>query len=69
MYDENRPTKLTLEQHHSKMSWEGTWDSDLDDIMEGFVGCLRGIGFGDWIIGSIKEWCEDHLPDKENEEA
>lgn len=69
MWNENKPTRLTLEQNGHKMTWEGNWDANLDDIMAGFVGCLRGITFGEWVIESIKEWCEEHLPEPEEEEA
>ena len=47
------------------MTWEGNWDAGVDDIMSGFVGCLRGVTFGDWVVQAIKEWCEEHLPDEE----
>lgn len=57
-------TKLTVEHIDNKMTWEGNWDADLDAIMEGFVGCLRGIGFGDWVIESIKDWCMEQLPEE-----
>jgi hypothetical protein len=61
--DKNTPTKLTLEHAGYKMTWEGSWDAGLEDIMHGFVGCLRGIGFGDWIIDFIRNWCNEKLPD------
>lgn len=62
--DKNIPTKLTLEHCGNKMTWEGSWDAGIDDIMDGFIGCLRGIGFGDWIIESVKNWCTERLPEK-----
>lgn len=67
--EENKPTTLTL-QHYNTVSWTGPWDADLDTLMEGFVGCLIGCGFGpEWVIRHMKEWCEEHLPeDKETEE-
>ena len=61
--NKNTPTKLTLEHAGNKMTWEGSWDAGLEDIMPGFVGCLRGIGFGDWIIDFIRNWCNEELPD------
>ena len=61
--DKNIPTKLTLEHCGNKMTWEGSWDAGIDDIMDGFIGCLRGIGFGDWIIESVRNWCNESLPD------
>lgn len=68
MYNETKPTKLTLEHGSGKMSWEGPWDASLNDIMEGFIGCLRGITFGDWVVKSIKEWCEANLPEENTQE-
>lgn len=59
----NKKTILTLEQNGVKMTWEGSWDADLDQIMYGFIGCLRGITFGDWVISHIKDWCEEQLPE------
>ena len=61
--DKNTPTKLTLEHAGNKMTWEGSWDAGLEDIMPGFEGCLIGIGFGDWIIDFIRNWCNERLPD------
>ncbi len=65
MCENEQPTKLTLEHAGVKMTWEGNWDAGVDDIMSGFVGCLRGVTFGDWVVQAIKEWCEEHLPDEE----
>lgn len=66
--EENTPTKLTLEMNGVTMSWEGPWDAGIDDIMEGFVGCLRGLTFGEWVISRIKEWCEaNEVTTKEKE--
>lgn len=61
MVQENEKTVLTLKHSGGKMVWEGSWDSSLDDIMTGFVGCLRGVSFGEWIIKAIKEWAEEQL--------
>lgn len=68
MYNENPPTKLSISHHNTTMSAELPWDADLDTIMEAFVGCLRGITFGDWVVKGIKEWCEEHLPEEEENE-
>lgn len=59
---ENSPTKLTLSHADVTMSAELPWDANLDDIMTAFVGCLKGVSFGDWVVGSIKDWCEANLP-------
>lgn len=67
MTQENKNTVLTLEHAGVKMTWEGPWDADLDEIMSGFVGCLRGVTWGDWVVKHIKEWCEEQLPDSEEE--
>lgn len=66
IYNENPPTKLTLSHEGVTMSAELPWDANLDDIMDAFVGCLRGITFGDWVVKSIKEWCEDQLPEEDD---
>ena len=63
--EEKEITKLVLEQNGNRMTWEGSWDAGLGDIMAGFVGCLRGLTFGEWVVEAIKEWCEEHLPDGE----
>lgn len=60
---ENSPTKLTLSHADVTMSAELPWDANLNDIMDAFVGCLRGVSFGDWVVEGIKGWCEEHLPD------
>ena len=62
MYGENKPTRLTLE-HYDKMVWEGSWDSGLEEIMNGFLGCLIGVGFTnqDIVLEHIRDWAEDRL--------
>lgn len=65
---ENSPTKLTLSHADVTMSAELPWDANLDDIMTAFVGCLKGVSFGDWVVKGIKDWCEEHLPDDDEEE-
>ena len=67
-YNDNPPTKLTLSHGSVTMSAELPWDVDLDDLMTAFVGCLRGVSFGDWVTKAIKDWCEEHLPDEEKDE-
>ena len=67
-YNDNPPTKLTLSHAGITMSAELPWDAGLDDIMEAFVGCLRGISFGEWVVEGIKEWCEANLPDEKEDE-
>lgn len=69
MYRENEPTRLSLSHGNKTMSAELPWDASLDDIMEAFIGCLRGITFGEWVVESIKEWCEEHLPEKTEEDV
>lgn len=70
----NEKTKLTISQNGTTMTWEGPWDASLDDIMEGLIGCLRGLTFGEWCIKSIRDWCneyveeEDEEPEEEEEE-
>lgn len=66
---ENSPTKLTLTHADVTMSAELPWDANLDDIMTAFVGCLKGVSFGDWVVKSIKDWCEEHLPLPNEDEA
>lgn len=67
-YNDNPPTKLTLSHSGVTMSAELPWDSNLDDIMTAFVGCLKGVSFGDWVVKSIKDWCEEHLPEEDEAE-
>ena len=67
-YNDNPPTRLTLSHGGVTMNAELPWDANLDDLMTAFVGCLRGVSFGDWVTRSIKEWCEEHLPDEEENE-
>lgn len=64
---ENQPTKITISQNNTTMSAELPWDACLDDIMDAFVGCLRGISFGEWVIGGIKEWAEDRMPESDED--
>ena len=67
MYQENKPTKLTLE-HYDKMVWEGSWDSGLEEIMNGFLGCLVGVGFtGPDIYKAIRDWADEHITDEEED--
>jgi len=65
--ERNEPTKLTL-KHYNEMSWEGPWDANLGDLMTAFVGCLRGVGFGEWVVRSIRDWCNEQLPEEDVEE-
>ena len=51
-------------------------DAGLEDIMYAFVGCLRGLTWGSWLVESIRDWCNDQLgendlanPSKEEEEV
>ena len=62
------PIKLSLSQGDLKMEAELPWDSSLDDIMTAFVGCLRGMTFGDWVVKSIRDWCNDQLLDEDEDE-
>ena len=62
------PIKLSLSQGDLKMEAELPWDSSLDEIMTAFVGCLRGISFGDWVVKGIKDWCNDQLLEKDEDE-
>ena len=50
------------------MEAELPWDSSLDEIMTAFVGCLRGISFGDWVVKGIRDWCNDRLPKEDEDE-
>lgn len=65
--NENTPIKLTLEHAGNKMTWEGNWDAELSEIMYGYIGCLRGIGFGDWIVESVRNWCKEVLPETQED--
>lgn len=65
---ENSPTKLTLSHADVTMSAELPWDANLNDIMDAFVGCLRGVSFGDWVVEGIKDWCEANLPEEDEAE-
>ena len=62
------PIKLSLSQGDLKMEAELPWDSSLDEIMTAFVGCLRGISFGDWVVKGIRDWCNEHLPNEDEDE-
>ena len=62
------PIKLSLSQGDLKMEAELLWDSSLDEIMTAFVGCLRGISFGDWVVKGIRDWCNDRLPKEDEDE-
>ena len=67
-FNNDAPLKLSLSQRDLKMEAELPWDSGLDDIMTAFVGCLRGISFGDWVVKSIRDWCNDQLPNEDEDE-
>ena len=62
------PLKLSLSQGDLKMEAELPWDSSLDEIMTAFVGCLRGMTFGDWVVKGIRNWCNDQLQDEDEDE-
>lgn len=62
------PIKLSLSQGDLKMEAELPWDSSLDEIMPAFIGCLRGISFGDWVVKGIRDWCNEHLPNEDEDE-
>lgn len=66
--NDEQPLKLSLSQGDLKMEAELPWDPSLDDIMTAFVGCLRGISFGDWVVKSIRNWCNDQLLDEDEDE-
>ena len=66
--DRENKTVLTLTQYGNEMRWTGSEDAGLDDIMAGFLGCLRGITFGDWCIRYIRDWCNEQLGDEEKKE-
>lgn len=67
-FDNDAPLKLSLSQGDRKMEAELPGDSSLDDIMTAFVGCLRGISFGDWVVKGIRDWCNDQLLDEDEDE-
>lgn len=67
-FDNDAPLKLSLSQGDLKMEAELPWDSSLDEIMTAFVGCLRGMTFGDWVVKSIRDWCNDQLLDEDEDE-
>lgn len=62
------PLKLSLSQGDLKMEAELPWDSSLEEIMPAFIGCLRGIQFGDWVVKGIRNWCNDQLPNEDEDE-
>ena len=59
--------KISIKQYDREMSAEIPEDSGLSDIMECFVGILRGLTFGDWVIKSIRDWCDGQLPEEDEE--
>ena len=62
-------TKLQLSHGGSVMTWEGPWDSDLDEILNGLIGCLIGVGFSpNGIHSYIKDWAEEFNPEDPPEE-
>ena len=67
-FDNDAPLQLSLSQGDLKMEAELPWDSNLDDIMTAFVGCLIGMTFGDWVVKSIRDWCNDQLLDEDEDE-
>lgn len=67
-FDNDAPIKLSFSQGGMKMEAELPGDSNLDDIMSAFVGCLRGMTFGDWVVKSIRDWCNDQLLDEDENE-
>lgn len=66
--DYDYPLKLSLSQGDLKMEAELPWNSSLDEIMSAFVGCLRGMTFGDWVVKGIRNWCNDQLQDEDEDE-
>ena len=67
-FDNDAPLKLSLSQGDLKMEAELPWDSSIYEIMPAFVGCLRGMTFGDWVVKGSRDWCNDHLQDEDEDE-
>lgn len=66
---ENKPTKLSLEQHDIKMSAEMSWDAGLTDILDSFYGLLVGVTFQpNMIISIMKQWVENKQENSEKDE-
>lgn len=61
MYNSRENTKLSLTHGGYTMTWEGEPGADLTQILDGFIGCLRGVTFGEWVVSAIKEYCDDYL--------
>ena len=61
MYNSRENTKLSLTHGGYTMTWEGEPGAGLTQILDGFIGCLRGVTFGEWIVSAIKEYCDDYL--------
>lgn len=59
MYREDEKTKLTLSQGGTTMTWEGDSAAGLTEILDGFIGCLRGLTFGEWVVGRTAEYCAE----------
>lgn len=65
---EEEPFRITIESFGTKSTWEGPWDSNIHDVISGFVGCMVGQtwneetichGFGEY----LKRFPEDDNKD------
>lgn len=63
MYDRDEKTKLVLTHCGNTITWEGSPDAGLTEILNGFIGCLRGVTFGEWVIRGIRDYCNEYLDD------
>lgn len=60
MYQEEKPTVVSLSQGDISMSATLPWDANIQDTINAFVGCLRGLTFSEETIKrGFQEWCEE----------
>lgn len=64
---ENEKTILTLTMNGIKMSWEGNWDANMDDLLSAFYGLCVGHTFlPESVIGVMKDFALERMPEIEN---
>lgn len=60
MFDENKPTVITLDHGHQKVTVELPWDAGMDDLIDAFYGmCVCATFTPGTIIQGFREFLEE----------
>lgn len=66
---ENKKTSLKITSWTGEeMTWEGPWDSNVEDILNGLYGMMVGLTWQpETVVTEMYEWAKEKLPENQDE--